>query len=913
MPTTYTPEEREQLLRRAEERYGLPPGEPADPAHRRRSYPANLMPKRSGGGAGGGRSTEERIDLKAIEACWALYRCFTVRADGMAGLPVKLWQGRGEDASEITAGPAWELFDRPNPHWSLARLLGMTEWSLNTSRRGAFWILDAFDGQGRPTEIWWADPRTVRPVRGTPTDDPENQYISHYEVAQPGGAGGKAKRFEREQVVWFQSPHPFSEFESFPSLLAAIESAGLALSSLYANRMLHETGMTGAGYVVPEEGVVWDDDQREEVAGMFATTVKGKSGWHRVMVASRRDFEVRDLQALSPRDVQFAQLMKLTTEQVCIASGVPLPLIQPTDATFSNVDGSISILWSLSLIPRSQLIAGAIKAQLIDTHFAGEVDQVELWPGDIPQLQDDAAAKWNLDQSQLGAMLDLADRVARGYERAAALKAAVFYVGCPEDVAEVIIPAARQVEAGEVVDAARVIELPPLTDLRLLLSAVGEGSLSRDSAIAILEVTTGSRETAEAIVADMGTGIDTAPVSEIVEARAVVTSVVRGELTRASGIALLTRLFGDPTAATAVVADAQPMLALPAGDSGDGDETVATPTSTNGTRPPAPALPARTTILYRGGHGYRVLPTGDTEPLASNGHADAAEGEHRDEDEGDVRIYGSEAHRRAWQDEVDKIEERSGPIQGIVEGLFGGQHREVERGLDGLSEADLARIVEETSVDLDDPSDADMEALAGALALAVLGRAFVPRWIERGLTAMHGGLTGLAGVVAPDTADALGLEVDIDLDADSPMTRMLLARAGRFAEQTTTTSWLRVGQVLARGVRDGGGMLNLARRVEALGEEWKGARALTVAWTEVHGASQAVATEVVRASGVAAQRTWLSALDARVRDDHRDAHGQTVPMDAPFIVGGEECDAPGDCPSASNTVNCRCVQTWAVD
>ena len=332
MPTILTPERRLELVRDAERRHGLPPGEPIDPSHRpaRRSYPAEIMPKRAGGygGGGGGRGGAENIDTRAVEACWALYRCLTIRADGIAGLPIKLWRGRGEDASEVTAGAAWDLLNQPNDHWSIERLLGMTEWALNTSRRGAFWILDALDGQGKPTEIWWADPRTVRPVRGKPTDDPADWYISHYEVTEPGAVGGKPKRLDRERVVWFQAPHPFDEFASFPALVAAIESAGLALSSLYANRMIFETGMTGAGYVVPaQEGVEWTDEQRGEVAGMFATTVKGQSGWHRMMVANRRDFEVKDMQSLSPRDVQFDKLMRLTTEQVCIATGVPEPII----------------------------------------------------------------------------------------------------------------------------------------------------------------------------------------------------------------------------------------------------------------------------------------------------------------------------------------------------------------------------------------------------------------------------------------------------------------------------------------------------------------------------------------------------------------------------------------------------------
>lgn len=912
MATVIPEARRREMIARAEEFYGLAPGAGlAEPAGRR-GYPGVLVPRRTGAGTTGGGSAGDgaRLDPSVIESAWTLYRCLTVRADAIAGLPVRLWRGRGEDASEIDSGPLWDLFDRVNPHWDLSLLLGMTEWSLNTSRRGAFWILDGFDAQDRPTEIWWADPRQVRAVRGKTTDDPEKWYISHFEVAQPGATGGKPKEYPPEHVVWFRAPSPLDEFANMPALAAAIESAGLALAGMHANKMLHESGMTGAGYVVPaDDNTVWSDDERSDIASMFATTVKGRAGWHRMLVANRRDFEVRDLKFLSPRDLQFAQQLELTDRQICIATGVPKPLVEPTDSTFSNVDGARGILWSSTLIPRATLIAGAIKRQIVMRHFAGEADQVELWTGDIPELQDDAAAKWALDSQQLSAMLDLADRVARGYDRAAALKAAVFYIACPEDVASVIIPEPPAAAMVALDDAPR--ELPQLEEVRLLLSAVAEGKLSRMSAIAILELIIGDRARAEAIVADTGTGIETAPVAEISEARTVVSWVVEGKVPPRSAVALLTRLFGDPAAAAAVVADARPMAALPAED-GAAAGTQAS------SMPIRPASGRGAVIVYRGGRGYRVLDDGGAVPLDGLGGTAGNDSLSGDDDhdnragDSDIRVYGSDAHRRAWEDEIARIEDRAGPIGEIVVDLLGGQASEAERGVGRLSDADVTRIVDAAGVDLDDPSDDGMAALAAALSVAVLGRAFGPRWIERGSRAMNTGLAALAPAVADETLAAIGVDVAIDLAEGSPMARMLLERAARFAEQTTSTSWLRVGEVLARGVRDGDDLRGLAKRVAALGEEWRGSRAMMVAWTETHSASQAVALETVRTSGVAARRTWLSALDDRVRDDHVDAHGQTVGLDESYTVGGEPCAGPGNCGSPAQDIRCRCVERWEV-
>ena len=52
---------------------------------------------------------------------------------------------------------------------------------------------------------------------------------------------------------------------------------------------------------------------------------------------------------------------------------------------------------------------------------------------------------------------------------------------------------------------------------------------------------------------------------------------------------------------------------------------------------------------------------------------------------------------------------------------------------------------------------------------------------------------------------------------------------------------------------------------------------------------------------------WLTSIDGRERPAHREAHRQTVPKGAPFLVGGESLMAPGIGGSAANIVNCRCT------
>jgi len=87
-------------------------------------------------------------------------------------------------------------------------------------------------------------------------------------------------------------------------------------------------------------------------------------------------------------------------------------------------------------------------------------------------------------------------------------------------------------------------------------------------------------------------------------------------------------------------------------------------------------------------------------------------------------------------------------------------------------------------------------------------------------------------------------------------------------------------------------------------------RAAMIARTEVHLAQVSgthKAAVVAQADGgLEYDKEWVSAIDSRTRDDHTDADGQIVALDADFVVGGEKIQTPGR-GSAKNSVNCRCV------
>ena len=60
-------------------------------------------------------------------------------------------------------------------------------------------------------------------------------------------------------------------------------------------------------------------------------------------------------------------------------------------------------------------------------------------------------------------------------------------------------------------------------------------------------------------------------------------------------------------------------------------------------------------------------------------------------------------------------------------------------------------------------------------------------------------------------------------------------------------------------------------------------------------------------------KIWNSIIDKVTRDSHLSANGQTVRVDEPFTVGGQQLASPGDSSlgaTIKNIANCRCVATY---
>ncbi|MGW3164826.1 phage minor head protein [Streptomyces sp. NPDC001142] len=159
---------------------------------------------------------------------------------------------------------------------------------------------------------------------------------------------------------------------------------------------------------------------------------------------------------------------------------------------------------------------------------------------------------------------------------------------------------------------------------------------------------------------------------------------------------------------------------------------------------------------------------------------------------------------------------------------------------------------------------------------------------------------------APDASDGAG-----DARAEDEG-EQLAERLRQFPRRV----WARMRETWRDGIARGESPAALRARVAELAtlEGWDGA-ATTMTRTEVIGAlnsgSMGAALDEQTRTRRPWVKTWLATADERTRAEHRAADGQAQPLAAPFEVGNDRLQFPGDprARSFGTIANCRCSMT----
>lgn len=143
------------------------------------------------------------------------------------------------------------------------------------------------------------------------------------------------------------------------------------------------------------------------------------------------------------------------------------------------------------------------------------------------------------------------------------------------------------------------------------------------------------------------------------------------------------------------------------------------------------------------------------------------------------------------------------------------------------------------------------------------------------------------------------------------METFFLNESADLVTDVTETTRDRIKQALADSEE-----LPISQRASYLEEtlnspDFNRSRSLMIARTETTRAANKGATLGNLDADYETVKQWISILDSNTRPDHVDANGQQVNNLDYFIVGGYQCQYPGDASlPAKESINCRCCLAY---
>lgn len=246
--------------------------------------------------------------------------------------------------------------------------------------------------------------------------------------------------------------------------------------------------------------------------------------------------------------------------------------------------------------------------------------------------------------------------------------------------------------------------------------------------------------------------------------------------------------------------------------------------------------------------------------------------------------YGGEEHARIMGARAAKLTPHEKAVGDTVGALMAQQQKELLAKMDG------GRSIRMT-----------VGELATWFSMA--------RWVREFRNGIKPDLANVVGDAGALLYADVGAAGSFDPNAP-PVLNFLRNRAQRFAEEVNATTWDQLRRSLADGIAAGDHMSDLKGRVTHVMGGRIRSSAENIARTEVLGAFSGGSQIAAEATGLRLQKTWLSAMDTRVRADHRDAHGQQVGLNEDFEVGGASGPGPGMMGEASQDCQCRCTVTY---
>ncbi len=270
-----------------------------------------------------------------------VYACITEIARGIAGIPWRLYQGRGEAARELDSHPLLDLLRRPNPEQ------GYGAWAEQLVSflliAGNSYVEAVGPDRGAPRELY-----VLRPDRMRVLPDAQNRVRGYrYEVSTA------RIDLDTEHCLHIRLFSPLDDWYG----MSPLEAAARAIDqdnelARYEVRLLQNQAMPG---MVLRSQDALDDRQYDRLKQQIQQLYQGTDNVGRPMILDG-GLEAQPL-SFSPQDMSMDKSMLWSAQRICAAFGVPGELVGLMSATYQNRREARKALYTETILPLLDRIA----------------------------------------------------------------------------------------------------------------------------------------------------------------------------------------------------------------------------------------------------------------------------------------------------------------------------------------------------------------------------------------------------------------------------------------------------------------------------------------------------------------------------------------------------------------------------
>lgn len=300
--------------------------------------------------AGRGSRTEQLATMSAIPT---LYAVVSKLSTGVAAVEWDLNQQRGTgEPVPVTRHAALDMLNKPNPFMPWTEFCEVTQQHIDLTGEG-WWVIARHPQVASiPLEMW-----PVRPDRMEPVPDPD-KFLLGYEYTGPNG---QKIALTLDQVIQIRMPNPLDVYRGLGPVQAMLVDLDSARYTAEWNRNFFRNSAEPGGVIEVEDRL--SDSEFDEMRARWNEQHKGVANAHRVAILERSKWVDRKF---TMRDMQFAELRKLTRDQILEGFGFPKVMLGATDGVNMANAVTAEYMFSKWLVKtRLDRIKGVIDNELL--------------------------------------------------------------------------------------------------------------------------------------------------------------------------------------------------------------------------------------------------------------------------------------------------------------------------------------------------------------------------------------------------------------------------------------------------------------------------------------------------------------------------------------------------------------------